>query len=267
MKIILAPSKTQKTHPADPRWKASVPLYDPQRTQVLWDHLHALSPEEMGKMMHLKGTLLEETYALYHPVAEGICTTNPNPHHPTPALRCYSGVVLAQLQPDRYTPSSLGYMEDHLVILSALYGPLSPCALIRPYRFDLNMRLPRLEPSLYRFWEPSIQEYFKGEDLIVNLASEEFAKLLKKVPVPRLNIEFLDPRKDGTYGVISYNAKKARGQMADQLIRHRITDPRKIPHQNIEGYRFSKERSTLDTLVFLREPVSKSSIQPHRSIR
>ena len=139
-------------------------------------------------------------------------------------------------------------MEKHLVILSALYGVLTPLTGIKPYRLDMTMSISK-KNSLYEFWQESINEYIEEEEMIINLASKEFSKMIKK---PLINIEFFEEKNEKLVQ-ISTNSKKARGEMVKCIVKtkaEKLDDIRKI---SFDGYKFNKKLSKENILVFVKE--------------
>lgn len=192
--------------------------------------------------MKIQGKLLDETYASYQNF------------HPTQtmmrAIECYEGVVFREIQVHTYEEKQLTYMNQHLVILSAMYGVLEPDTAMWPYRLDLTMKPAGL--NLYRYWQEAIVSYFAHHELIVNLASEEFHRLLKPLEGRMIHVQFYDRKADGSLKVVSYNAKQARGRMAHQFITHQVDDVQHMKSMEIPGYAFDEERSDASHIVYVK---------------
>ena len=135
--------------------------------------------------------------------------------------------------------------------LSALYGAVRPFDLISPYRLDFLMKTEI--GNLYKFWQDEIaKKVLEDEDLIVNLASDEFSKIIKKYIKDEkiLNIEFFE-NVDGNLKKHSTISKKARGKMLYFMTKNKIEDIEDIKKFNLDGYSFSEEKSTKDRYVFI----------------
>lgn len=169
MKIILSPSKTQSlVCPLDMSKKE---IFNQDRTLALFDILKNLSIEEIGSLFKIKGKLLESTYDLYR------CFTKESSRYDP--ISCYNGVVYEAIGKGCYLAEQRAFMEDHLVVLSAMYGIIEVGMGIWPYRLDFKARPNNI--NLYEYWQDEVLEYFRGTDIIVNLASEEFSSMLKPI--------------------------------------------------------------------------------------
>lgn len=175
------------------------------------------------------------------------------------ALFAFRGDVYVGLDADTLNSTQLNYAQQHLRLLSGLYGLLKPLDLIQPYRLEMGTKLknPRGN-NLYDFWgerlNQAIHRELKESDLIINLASQEYFKVLQKHPLKGTLIspEFKD-WKNGQYKVISFFAKKARGMMARYLIENKITTLKGLQSFNVSGYQFSKAHSQDRQPVFIRK--------------
>ena len=175
------------------------------------------------------------------------------------AVMAFKGDVYQGMEADQWDESDMEFASSKLRILSGLYGVLRPGDLIKPYRLEMGTRLKigRRE-DLYKFWADKVKQYFKdniGSDrLVVNLASNEYFKAVisAKVANPILNVDFKD-FKNGDYKVISFFAKKARGMMANYIVKNRITDKEKIKEFDSSGYYFDAKTSNQDHYIFLRD--------------
>lgn len=232
MKIILSPSKNQNR---------GYELYDIEKldsfrteTHRLFECLKGMSKEELGLKLKIKGDLLEETYKRYQDY-------NPNALPMIHAIEGYTGVVYEGLELKSYKKKENNYLHEHIRILSAMYGVLEPRMMMANYRLDMTIKLPDI--SLTQLWKPVIEEYFKDTDIIIDLASLEFSRLLKKYEDRMLHIEFYERQADDSLKVISYNAKKARGLMANTMIRENIKDLKKLKTIEVMSYRYCKELS------------------------
>ncbi|QIQ21907.1 peroxide stress protein YaaA [Zophobihabitans entericus] len=176
------------------------------------------------------------------------------------AVLAFKGDVYEGLNVDDFTKADFAFAQNHLRILSGLYGVLRPLDLIQPYRLEMGIRLKNTKGNnLYQFWGDKITKVLnntlaeQNSDLVVNLASDEYFKAVqvKQLSVPIIKPVFLDEKK-GQYKVISFYAKKARGLMSRFIIKHQITDSKTLQEFNLEGYQFDKTQSGNKELVFKR---------------
>lgn len=175
------------------------------------------------------------------------------------AALCFKGDVYLGMQAEKWNEDDMKYASDHLRILSGLYGILKPGDLIKPYRLEMGTSLPvGRRKDLYHFWSDKLKKYFKEQigpnEVILNLASNEYFGAIKaaRVANPVVDVEFKD-FSNGSYKVLSFFAKKARGMMADFIIRNRIDNPEAIKAFNSESYYYDDLSSTSDKFVFLRD--------------
>ncbi|MCL4149121.1 UNVERIFIED_CONTAM: hypothetical protein GTU68_026174 [Idotea baltica] len=181
------------------------------------------------------------------------------------ALFAFKGDVYSGIQKDKYNDDDLAYAQNHLRILSGLYGALRPMDLIQPYRLEMKTKLnnPRGD-NLYQFWGDKItqqlNESLEGqtEKVLVNLASNEYFKSVKPKILDGkvLSVNFKET-KDGKTRVIAIFAKKARGMMADFILRNRIEHIEDIKDFGAEGYKFNQKESIDDNWVFSRPQPAK----------
>jgi cytoplasmic iron level regulating protein YaaA (DUF328/UPF0246 family) len=237
MKIIISPSKTQDFS-GNISKKIQTPFFIKEANEIA-DNIKKLSKEELGLMMKIKGKLLEKTYEDY----DNYNTTNTINH----AISSYSGMVFKEINVKAFNEKDLDYANDHLIILSALYGILSPLDGIKLYRLDMKMKIGNI--SLNEFWKNKIENYFSKEDLIINLASNEFSKLIK---LPMITIDFKE-EVDGKYKTIGTYAKQARGMMVNYLIKNKIEQPKKIKEFSMDRYVYNKGLSSDKEIIFSRK--------------
>ncbi len=176
------------------------------------------------------------------------------------AVLAFNGDVYEGLEASSLSARQLDWAQDHVVILSGLYGALRPLDLMQPYRLEMGTRLQTSKgKNLYEYWGSAIAGYLnerqEGEKtpIIVNLASEEYFKAvdLKTLKARVLQCVFQD-WKNGAWKVISFHAKRARGLMARYAIEHKIDKPEGLQAFDSEGYAFDASASSADKLVFRR---------------
>ncbi len=177
------------------------------------------------------------------------------------AVLAFNGDVYEGLDATSLTESQLNWAQEHVAILSGLYGVLRPLDLMQPYRLEMGTKLQtRAGKNLYEFWGSDIANYLnerlndEKSRIVVNLASEEYFKSvdLKALDARVVQCVFQD-YKNGVYKIISFNAKRARGLMARFAIETKAKTPAALKKFNAEGYAFAQEESTEDKLVFRRK--------------
>lgn len=241
MKILFSPSKTMKLKNIN--FSKNRTINFPDKTHSLVNSLKKLSKSEIEKIFKIKGQLLEETYNNIQ---------NFDSLDSYEALSLYDGVTFRQLNLNSYSAKDLNYLNENLLIFSALYGVLSPNTEIKPYRLDMTINF--LEESLYKFWSDKINDFLDTyiDEIFINLASKEFSKIIDKKKFKVINIEFRQ-KVDDKLKNISTEAKKARGMLLDFMTINNISDLESIKTFTKEGYQFSESDSNSDTLFFIRK--------------
>ena len=174
-----------------------------------------------------------------------------------PALFTFKGDVYRKMDVENYSEEQLAFAQDHLRILSGLYGLLKPMDLIQPYRLEMGIKLQNKKASdLYGFWQDKITKALDEAAVggtIINLASQEYFKAvnLKKLKAKVIHITFKEYR-DGAYKIIAIFAKQARGAMANYIIENQIDDPEQLKLFDIDQYEYSEQLSSPDEWVFIR---------------
>ncbi|WP_371225169.1 peroxide stress protein YaaA [Roseovarius sp. 2305UL8-3] len=181
-----------------------------------------------------------------------------------PAALAFAGDTYQGLEASSLDGDEMAWAQDHLRILSGLYGVLRPLDAIQPYRLEMGSRLktPRGK-SLYEYWGNQISEALNAQgqavktDILVNCASQEY---FGAVAPDALDLRVITPvfmeMKAGTPKIVSFYAKKARGAMARYIIQHRLTDVEALKEFDTGGYRYQPNMSEGDRLVFLRDQVA-----------
>ena len=176
------------------------------------------------------------------------------------AVDTFDGDVYKGLEADTWTASDMDFAQDHLRILSGLYGLLRPLDLMHPYRLEMGTRLKTDRGNnLYQYWDQTITKDLNkdlkdiGSKTVINLASNEYFKAVKKdkLKADILTINFKEYR-DDDLKFISFNAKKARGLMAKYIIHNGLTSPEDIKGFNTEGYGFDQSLSSENEWIFVR---------------
>lgn len=255
MLMVISPAKTldYETPPITERFTLPQHL---DHSQQLIELLRDYSPAQISELMHLSDKLAALNVARY-----GSWTAEFTPDNAKQALLAFKGDVYTGLNVDDFTDDDLLFAQQHLRMLSGLYGLLRPLDLMQPYRLEMGTKLvnPRGK-DLYAFWGERISDWLnealreQGDDVLLNLASNEyFSSVRRKALNARvIDVDFKD-MKNGQYKIISFYAKKARGLMARWVIKERIAKPEQLSAFDYEGYRFSADNSSANHLVFLRD--------------
>ncbi|MGV6397505.1 peroxide stress protein YaaA [Pseudomonas caspiana] len=255
MLMVISPAKTLdfETPPSTTRF--TQPQYL-DHSQELITQLRELTPAKIGELMHLSDKLSGLNAARFG-------SWNPafTPENAKQALLAFKGDVYTGLQAETLSEKELTYAQDHLRMLSGLYGLLRPLDLMQPYRLEMGTKLANSRgKDLYAFWGTRISEWLnealaeQGDDVLLNLASNEYFSAVKRSALKAriIDTEFKD-QKNGQYKIISFYAKKARGMMSRFVISEQINTPDALKQFDMNGYRYSSEQSTSNKLVFLRD--------------
>ncbi|MEM9254423.1 MAG: peroxide stress protein YaaA [Pseudomonadota bacterium] len=255
MLTVISPAKTLDFDTPPVTKKTTQPEFL-ARSKSLVNDARKLSPDEIGKLMGVSESIAELNHARF--MNWGTPFTLKNAKQ---SLLAFKGDVYTGLEADTLSTTELNYAQKHLRILSGLYGLLRPLDLMQPYRLEMGLKFKNSGGNnLYEFWGDDICDalnaQFKasGSRVLVNLASNEYFKSVK----PRqLDAEVITPvfkdLRGGKYRVISFFAKKARGQMARFIIDRRLNEPDELKKFRKDGYRYNKSESTARKLVFTRD--------------
>ena len=245
MKIIFSPSKEmRKVEVLFNKKNQSIDESFKLKRKELLQLLKKKNNEEISNIMKIKGKLLEETIENYrkYDVLEELY-----------AISLYNGVAYKELNLEEYSDTSLNYIRDNLFLLSAFYGIALPFEKIKPYRLDMTMKI--MEESLYNFWKKEVNFYIKNslkaEEVLLNLASSEFSKIIDK-NIPMITLDFKENHK-GNLKSISNDSKRARGKYLDYLIRNQISNIEDIKKVSIDKYIFDENISDEKNFIFVRE--------------
>src|SRR5690606_8130210 len=255
MLTVISPAKTldYDTPPVTERFTLPQYLDD---SQELIQQLRELSPAQIAELMHLSDKLAGLNAARF-----GSWTPAFTPANAKQALLAFKGDVYTGLNAEDFDEADFDFAQQHLRMLSGLYGVLRPLDLMQPYRLAMGTKLANARgKDLYAFWGERISGWLnealaaQGDDILLNLASNEYFSAVKRKALRGriIDTEFKD-LKNGQYKIISFYAKKARGLMARFVIKDRLRDPQGLKDFNYQGYRYSAEQSSPDSLVFLRD--------------
>jgi cytoplasmic iron level regulating protein YaaA (DUF328/UPF0246 family) len=252
MKIIISPAKS-----LDFETKAPINLHTQpdflKQSEKLNEKLKTFSAGELGTLMHISESLSQLNYERNQTWQTPFTATNAKQ-----AIYSFTGEVFRGIDVHSLEEEQIPILQNRLRILSGLYGLLKPLDLIQPYRLEMGTKLHvGTTENLYKFWGESVANSLNSElkdgELLVNLASAEYFKVLPKnvLKVPMITPVFKD-FKNGEYKTIMTFAKKARGLMVRYLLDNDIHTIAGLKGFNIDRYRFSEEMSSGNDLFFTR---------------
>ena len=254
MLILISPAKTLDYQSELATTRFTQPeLLD--YSQQLIDVARQLTAPQIKALMGISDKLADLNATRFHDWQPDF-----TPDNARQAILAFKGDVYTGLQAETFSEADFEFAQQHLRMLSGLYGVLRPLDLMQPYRLEMGIRLENSKgKDLYQFWGETITHTLndaiaaQGDDIVVNLASDEYFKAVKP---QKLNAQIIKPvfldEKNGKFKVISFYAKKARGLMSRFIIENRLTKPEQLTAFNSEGYFFDEEGSAGGELVFKR---------------
>ena len=255
MLVLLSPAKTLDFSRNVPEnMVASLP----DCSQEAWELVQILrkySKEELSDLMGISSKLSELNYHRFQNFSHQY-----EQYKSKPAIYAYNGDVYAQLELSEYNEDQIKYANEVLRIISGLYGLLKPLDLIQPYRLEMSVALHNVcGKTLYDFWNllitNKINEHIAKQQVsfLINLASHEYSSTIyvDQLDKPMINIVFKERQEDG-YKIVGIHAKKARGAMANFIVRNFIKNPMQLKTINLNGYQFMEKLSSEGEYVFVR---------------
>ncbi len=255
MLIVISPAKSLDLNSPLPPLKTTQPQFLGQ-AQVLVEQLRELAPHELSRLMRISDKLGGLNYDRFQAWRRPF-----KPDNARPALLTFDGDVYHGLNARAFSAEDFVFAQEHLRILSGLYGVLRPLDLIQAYRLEMGTRLANpAGKDLYAFWQdtvtPALNRQIKktGARALVNLASVEYFSAVDRqtLAVPVIEPVFKDC-KNGQFKIINFFAKKARGLMSAWIIRERLQDAEALKAFNGGGYAFNAELSQGQKWVFTRK--------------
>ena len=244
MLIIISPAKTLDYESPLATTRFTQPeLLD--HSAELMEYCRELTPAQIGSLMKISDKLAglnAARFAEWQP--------NFTPQNARQAILAFKGDVYTGLHAEDFSEQDFDFAQQHLRMLSGLYGLLRPLDLMMPYRLEMGIKLHNAKGNdLYSFWGDLLTEKLnqqlkeQGDDVLINLASDEYFKAVKPAKLDGQLIKpvFLD-EKGGKFKVISFYAKKARGLMSSFIIQNQLTQPDQLKDFNLEGYFFDEEK-------------------------
>lgn len=254
MLILISPAKTldYQSPLATTRYTQPELL---EYSQQLIGVARQLSAPQIGKLMGISDKLADLNATRFHDWHPEF-----TPKNARQAILAFKGDVYTGLQAETFDEAGFDFAQQHLRMLSGLYGVLRPLDLMQPYRLEMGIKLENARgKDLYQFWDETITDTLnqalkaQGDDVVINLASDEY---FRSVKTKRLQGQIIKPvfldEKNGKFKVISFYAKKARGLMSRYIIENRLTRPEQLTRFDSDGYFFDADASDKGEMVFKR---------------
>ena len=254
MLILISPAKTldYQSELATTRYTQPELL---DYSQQLIAEARKLSAPQIASLMSISDKLADLNATRFHDWQPDF-----TPENARQAILAFKGDVYTGLEAETFSEEDFDFAQQHLRMLSGLYGVLRPLDLMQPYRLEMGIRFANAKgKDLYSFWDEIITDKLnqalaaQGDNVVVNLASDEYFKAVKP---KALNAEIVKPvfldEKNGKFKVISFYAKKARGLMSRYIIQNRLTRPEQLTGFDLDGYQFDEAASKGAELVFTR---------------
>ena len=254
MLILISPAKTldYQSPLATSRYTQPELL---EYSQQLIGIARQLSAPQIGKLMSISDKLADLNATRFHDWHPDF-----TPNNARQAILAFKGDVYTGLQAETLSEADFDFAQQHLRMLSGLYGVLRPLDLMQPYRLEMGIKLENAKgKDLYQFWGEVITNTLnqalqaQGDDIVINLASDEYFRSVKTKRLQGTLIKpvFLD-EKNGQFKVISFYAKKARGLMSRYIIENRLSHPQQLTRFDSEGYCYDADASAAGEMVFKR---------------
>ena len=255
MIIILSPAKSLDFESKPITQSHTQPALLKDSSELI-KQLKQYSPSDLSNLMHISDKLGVLNYTRYQEWKRPFTKNNAKQ-----SILAFKGDVYQGLEADTFDEADLEYAQNHLRILSGLYGVLRPLDLMQPYRLEMGTALANKKgDDLYAFWGEKITKEINNDlkksksEYLVNLASNEY---FRSIQADDINAEVITPVfkdfKNGKYKIISFFAKKARGMMSRFIIKNKITDVQQLKTFKMDGYKFYKSQSTANEWVFQRK--------------
>lgn len=252
MLILISPAKSLDFESEFTVKNHTLPIFLAEIKKLISD-LRKVSTSDLEKIFGVSKKLAELNFDRFQNFASEFTEKNSRP-----ALIAFDGDVYAGIDKKNYTQKDFDFAQNHLRILSGLYGLLRPLDLIQPYRLEMGTDFKKIDPkikNLYQFWEDKISSKLGAESCenIINLASEEYFSAInpKKIKAKIINIIFKE-EKLGKLKIVGINAKKARGLMTNFIIKNKITNPQKLKEFSEANYCFDSKLSNQENFVFIK---------------
>lgn len=255
MLLVISPAKTLNFENARIIPQNSLPEFS-KKTEPLVKQLRSYSVNELMELMSISQKLAQLNVSRFKE-----WNRNPDISQMKQAICAFDGDVYTGLNVKDWSDEDFAFAQEHLRILSGMYGILRPLDYIQPYRLEMGTKIPNPKgETLYDYWgnditaSIKIQMGLQGDNVLVNLASNEYFKVIqtKRLPNQIITPVFKDAQ-NGEYKVVSFWAKKARGMMSRFIIKNRLSDVEQIKEFTDEGYSFNDRLTKGNEWVFTRD--------------
>lgn len=253
MIVLLSPAKTLDPTPSTVKKFTSPRLLD--KSEALVKTLKKKSVGDLQQLMSVSEKIAQLNVERYEAFATPFSLDNAKQ-----AALLFKGDVYQAFKAETFDTKDLTFAQKYVRILSGLYGILRPLDLMQAYRLEMGTKLKNGKfKNLYEFWDQSITDIVNADltksksKVVLNLASKEYFKSIqpKELIAPLVNVHFKELRGD-KYKIIAFNAKKARGAMAHQIVKFRITKVEDLKDLDVNGYLYNEELSEAGELVFVK---------------
>ncbi len=253
--MLISPAKTLDFTTPPTTEQYDIPRFLEQ-SQELIDLARELSPADISALMKISDKLGVLNFERFHEWQTPFTLDNAKQ-----AILAFKGDVYTGLEAQSMNTDDLIWANEHLAILSGLYGLLRPLDLMQAYRLEMGTKFANAKgKNLYEFWGEQLTDTINQQlaeakhPVLVNLASNEYYKAIqpKSIAANIITPVFKD-EKNGKYKIISFYAKKARGLMARWIIDNRIEDYKELTKFDVDGYFYDADESTAKQFVFKRE--------------
>ena len=255
MLIVISPAKTLD-YETKPKTKVFTTPDFLDQSQRLINRLRTFSSLDISDLMKVSAKIADLNFNRYESWKKPFTMNNAKQ-----AILAFKGDVYTGLDASTFKADEFKFAQQHLRVLSGLYGLLRPLDLMQPYRLEMGTKLKTdVGKNLYEFWGSDITEGLNKQlkkiksEYLINLASNEYFKSVKP---KELNAQIITPAfkefKNGEYKMIGIYAKKARGLLSRYIIQNKLSNPEDIKLFNEDGYRFNKKLSNSTNLVFTRK--------------
>ncbi|WP_380184578.1 peroxide stress protein YaaA [Kalamiella sp. sgz302252] len=258
MLMVISPAKTLDfASPLATERFTQPALLDDARALI--EVARELTPAQIGSLMSISDKLADLNAGRFQN-----WQTPFTPDNARQAILAFKGDVYTGLAAETLQEEDFAFAQQHLRMLSGLYGLLRPLDLMQPYRLEMGTKLANpAGKDLYAFWGDKLTEALnaaladQGDDVLINLASDEYFKAVKPAKIQGRIVKpvFLD-EKNGKFKIISFYAKKARGLMSRYIIEKRLTQPEQLKAFDVDGYFFAADESSERELVFKRREIA-----------
>lgn len=252
MLIILSPAKTMDMSRMDISIPQTKPLHE-KDAEFLAAKMQYYSVQELEKLLKVSEKLAEENHIRYE--------VFDSPHNPAKqAILAYNGSVFKEIKAVSFSEDDFNYTQDHLRIISTMYGLLRPLDMIKAYRLAYSLKLKDMDGNLYDYWlpkitEPLIRDVNKAGGILINLASLDILGALNMDEI-RKQVRVVTPEfqelRNGKYETIRSYAKQARGAMTRHILKSRMESPEKIRSFEWNGFRYNEKISDNEKYIFTR---------------